>query len=400
MAKRSERGRVGKGADGEQRRLKIMLGLWEWSGWSRQIFRGVQGFAHSRPEWQLYVVTGQENIAGNFNNIQWDGIITHVLRNISAIRRLWRAGRTKIVSFTAAPPSALKNMPSARVNDAAVARAIGEHLLSGGFRKFAFHSQARPYPIEDFRSKALLEFAKSVNCSCDLSPQTAGAAVAPMRSLTRWIARLDKPVGIFAWSMPEATRIIHACAAAGVAVPEEVAVVSWDDDSLLAESVTPTISAAVLPAERLGHEAAALLDRLLRGAPPPNGPVIVEPSGILHVRQSSDVSTIADREVYLAIQYIQEHAAQPLTVKELIADLHISRSKLERDFRRMTGKTLNQAIVAAHLERAKQLLLETRWPLDRLVKNAGFGTKQHFHRTFYRAEGITPAEYRRRFGTE
>ena len=85
MAKRNERGRAGKGEDGERQRLRIMLGLWEWSGWSRQVFRGVQGFAHSRPEWQLYVVTGQENIAGNFNNIQWDGILTHVLSSTFAV---------------------------------------------------------------------------------------------------------------------------------------------------------------------------------------------------------------------------------------------------------------------------------------------------------------------------
>jgi LacI family transcriptional regulator len=198
--------------------------------------------------------------------------------------------------------------------------------------------------------------------------------------------------------MPVAIRIIQACASAGIAIPDEVAVVSWDDDSLLAESVTPSISAAVLPAERLGHEAAALLDRLLRGERPPKGPVIVEPSGLLHVRQSSDVSTIADRDVHLVIQYIQEHAASPLSVKELIAEMHLSRSKLERDFLRVTGKTLNQAIVAAHMERANQLLLETGWPLDRLARSAGFGTKRHFHRTFVRVQGITPAEYRRRFG--
>jgi AraC family transcriptional regulator len=85
-------------------------------------------------------------------------------------------------------------------------------------------------------------------------------------------------------------------------------------------------------------------------------------------------------------------------VKELIAAMQVSRSKLEQDFHRVTGKTLNQTIVAAHLERAKQLLLETRWPVERIAKSAGFGTKQHFHRTFHRAEGTTPAQYRRRYG--
>jgi LacI family transcriptional regulator len=165
----------------------------------------------------------------------------------------------------------------------------------------------------------------------------------------------------------------------------------------LAVSISPSVSGAVVPAERLGYEAATLLDRLLDGGTPPREPIIVEPSGLLHVRQSSDVSTIADRDVHLAVQYIQEHAAHPLGVKQLVSELQISRSKLERDFHRVTGKTMNQMIVAAHLDLAKQLLVETRWPLDRLAKSAGFGSKQHFHRTFRRVEGMTPALYRRQF---
>jgi LacI family transcriptional regulator len=398
MVKRNQGDRFVGGTNGDKGRLRILVRLWEWSEWCRQVFRGVQGFAQSCPDWQLHVVTGLQDISGNLGKIEWDGILTHVLWNHKAIRRVWRAGRTKIVSFTAAPPSALREMPSARVNDSVVARAIGQHLLSAGFRKFAYHAQERPYPVQDFRRDAVLEFAKSVGCSCTVSGSALSGSGAAPRVLQRWVARLDKPVGIFAWSMPVAIRIIQACADGDVAVPDEVAVVSWDDDPLLAQSIVPNVSAAVIPAERLGHEAAALLDRLLRGEPTPKEPVIVEPSGVLHVRQSSDVSSLANRDVYLAIQYIRERAGRPLGVKELVEEMHISRSKLERDFHRVTGRTLNQEIVAAHLERAKQLLVETHWPLDRLAKNAGFGTKQHFHRTFARSEGITPTEYRRRFG--
>jgi AraC-like DNA-binding protein len=84
-------------------------------------------------------------------------------------------------------------------------------------------------------------------------------------------------------------------------------------------------------------------------------------------------------------------------VKQLIAELHVSRSKLERDFRRVTGQTLNEAIVAAHMERARQLLVETDWPIDRVAKYAGFGTKRHFHRIFSRMQKTTPDQYRRRY---
>jgi len=78
----------------------------------------------------------------------------------------------------------------------------------------------------------------------------------------------------------------------------------------------------------------------------------------------------------------------------------VSRSKLQRDFRRVMGKTLKEAIMTARLERATQLLLETPWPLEKLARAAGFGTTRHFHRTFVQTKRITPIEYRRRFAVE
>ncbi len=200
--------------------------------------------------------------------------------------------------------------------------------------------------------------------------------------------------------MAAARTILQACAYVGVAVPEQLAVVAWDDDAVLAESVAPTISAAVLPTERLGHQAAKLMDRLLSGGYPLGEeavPVLIDPSGVLHVRQSSDVFSIPDREVHLAAQYIREHAAENIRVGEVVGHMRISQSKLERDFKRVLGKTVNAAIVDAHIERARQLLVETHWPMEKLSARAGFGTKRHFHRAFAAAIGLSPAEYRKRF---
>jgi LacI family transcriptional regulator len=378
-------------------RLRIALRLFDWSEWARQIYRGIQGFAHSRPDWKLHVIMGHDDVDSTLGNIEWDGMITHVLTNLSSIRRIWRAGRTKIVTFTSAPPTALRDIPSVRVDDRAVVRAMGEHLLSGGFRNFAFCNTRRPFPIENYRLKAIQEFVKSVNCNCEFAEQPGDDIPRLRRYLRRWAPRLKKPVGIFAWSMALGIEIVDACAATGIAVPDEVAVVAFDDDSLLAETITPSVSGAVMPAEKLGREAAKLLDGLLRGEAPPESPTIVQPSGLIHIRQSSDVSTIADRDVHLAMRYITEHATEPLAVKQLIRELNVSRSKIERDFSRVTGQTLNEAIVAAHLERARQLLVETNWPLNRVARHAGFGTTRHFHRTFLRAQQMTPAAYRNQF---
>ncbi len=380
--------------------LRIAVGLWDWSQWCRSLLHGVQSYAHDKPNWRIHAVVGPEETRTLFRGPQyWDGIISPVLRDVPAICRMVRSKRTKIVSCTAVPPVKLLQLPAVRVNDIAVAQAIGKHLMAGGFRQFAYDETIRSIPHHDFRRDAVIQFAQSVDCPLHLSKRR-GSTEPTSRELRRWVKNLPKPIGIFAWSMAAARTILNACAGIAVAVPEQVAVVAWDDDVVLAESVAPTISAAVLPTQRLGYEAAKLMDRLLSQKHSAGGeiePVIIEPSGMLQVRQSSDVNSIPDRVVHLAAQYIREHAAENIRVTDVIRHMRVSQSKLERDFKRVMDKTLNAAIVDAHIERACQFLVETRWPMEKISARVGFGTKRHFHRAFAAAMGSSPAEYRKRF---
>jgi LacI family transcriptional regulator len=199
--------------------------------------------------------------------------------------------------------------------------------------------------------------------------------------------------------MDVARQIVEACGRAGVSVPDQVAVVGWDDDVLIAETIEPTISGMVLPAERLGYEAARVLDRMLAGEKMTGTCALVPPAGILHVRHSSDVLTLPDRDVHLALQYIHEHAAEGLKVSHVARAARISRRKLEQDFSRVLGITPHDAIVRERLERAKQLLIETDWPLERIAERSGMGTLDTLQRQCLVQLKTTAGEYRKRFGT-
>ena len=374
--------------------LRIAVRLWDWSDWCRQVMRGIQSYAHSKPDWRLYIVSGANEAGGLLHRRQnWDGMLTHVLGEVAAVRGLIRYAHTRVVTLSARPPRALKDIPAVRVNDDAVAMAIGNHFLAGGFRQFAYYGIRGPVRCIDYRAAAILKFARSVDCPCQMTEGGLGAAPT-MSALVKWVRRLPKPVGLFAWNMPQARTIVQACQRVGISVPDQVAVVAWDDDAVLAESIEPTITGAVLPAERLGQEAARLLDRLLAGEKPPSETLLVEPTGLLHIRKSYDAETIPDRPVYLAEQFIREHAADTLAVSDVAKYLRISRRSLENHFKRVNGKTVNAAIMTAHIQRARQLLLETNWPLHRVAKRAGFGTSRHFHRIFLQQEGKTPKQYR------
>src|SRR5204863_167060 len=80
-------------------------------------------------------------------------------------------------------------------------------------------------------------------------------------------------------------------------------VVGIGNDVLMCELARPSLSSVALPSEQVGYEAAALLDRLMAGEPPPDRPILLLPLGVV-VRQSSDLLAIRDPEVVAAVRII------------------------------------------------------------------------------------------------
>ncbi len=378
-----------------ERPLRIALRLSDWSDWCRQITRGVQSYSHANPNWQLQIICGPRKTVGEFFDEErnWDGMMTNVLDDTRKIRRILRKGATKIVSFTAALPRVLEGIPRVRVNETRMAEAIGRHLMSGGFRRLIYFS---PFPDggkSNAREEAMRAFAKTAGLPFEVLEPAPGRST-KMHVLVRALMKVERPVGVVTWNMHQARTLTQGLVRAGARIPHEIAIVSWDDDELLGESFEPTLTGAVVPAEQLGFGAAKLLDKLLQGGVSPKEPVLVEPSGLLRIRQSSDVSDVADREVLQANLYIREHARDSFKVTHLLRAIGVSRRRLEASFSRVMGKTLHTAILEAHLAEACRLLTTTDWALERISRESGLGTRRHLHRVFQRFLGSTPEQYR------
>lgn len=383
--------------------VRVALRIADWSSWARDVVRGVQHFAHGRADWNLHIAGGDLDPRAGHNRIEFDGLITHRLVDVASIRRLMRTSNTKIVTFSSNVPTVFKGLPRVKVDDAKMAESIGRHLISGGFRQFAFYGLAHSPNLrhENSRWEALKAFATAQGLPCEAFIQTAArsGSRAQLNSISRWLKRSPKPLGVVTWNVGMARLFAEACQAAELSVPEEVAIVSWDDDPMIAQAMEPSISAAVLPAEKLGYESARLLDAVLSGrVTEPFKPVLVEPSGLIRIRKSSDVSALKDRDVFLAVQYIREHAIESIRVSDVAAAVGISRSKLESEFRRILSQTPRDVIVSVRLEYAKQLLLETDWPTSQIAQRSGFGTEPTLRAAFIAGEKTTPGNYRARFG--
>ncbi|HEX3356607.1 MAG TPA: substrate-binding domain-containing protein [Tepidisphaeraceae bacterium] len=378
--------------------LQIAVRVRDWALWCRQIIRGVQDYAHSKPDWRLYVDASAPGQSMMLNgNVKWDGIIAGVLAEVPLYKRLIK-DRTKVIAVTASIPYSLKTVPAVRADDGKIAEYIGSHLLSGGFRRFAFYGGIPNRASADHRFKALRKFARSVRCPYEVYIVPPGCSFQKERSLlSKWLRQIPKPIGIATFNIYNARKLIEACQQLSINVPAEVGIVAWDDDPILAETVEPTISATVLPAERIGYEAAKMLDDLLSGKQAIDSPHLVEPTRVLHVRQSSDTASLQDRDIFLAMQYIREHARERIRVPAIASALRISRRKLEMNFLRVTGTSPHEAITRVRLEYAKQLLIETKWDLGRIAERSGIGTEQSLIRLFAQREQIAPTEYREKY---
>jgi LacI family transcriptional regulator len=190
------------------------------------------------------------------------------------------------------------------------------------------------------------------------------------------------------------TQALDACRRAGIAVPEEVAVVGVDNEELVCTLANPPLSSVVPNARSIGYEAAALLDRLMRGEPEPTTPLFIPPVEVI-TRLSTDVNAIADPEVATAMRFIREHACEGIAVADVLSQVPVSRSVLQRRFRGLLGRSIHGEIAGVRLQRAKQLLIETDLPLAAIAQRTGFSHVEYLCAAFRQATGLPPGTYRR-----
>lgn len=357
--------------------------------------RGIAGYSHEHGNWHVYTAPeGTESSLFFSETYQWDGLIVRVIDQSEA-RRVLKQGVPAVtvgsVRVTGTP------IPRVKVDDDALTAVAAKHLIAGGLREFAYCSFFRS--TEEDRGAAFREALRAAGFNCSqYSDATKLPRNAPwptrQRDLIRWVRQLPRPVGILTWNPDIACQLVEACNVAQVQVPREVAIITADDDPMKCELSNPTITAIEIPAVRLGYEAAALLDRMMSGKAPPESPLLLQPAGIVTIRQSSNTSILPDRDVYLAAQYIREHAAESVKMDEVARKLAVSRRWLERHFKRVMGHPPHEELQRCRLERAKKLLLETDLDAARVGGVSGFGSASYFNTFFRRLTGMTPLQFR------
>lgn len=170
-------------------------------------------------------------------------------------------------------------------NVAGASHAIA-HLASGGWRAIAIITGRSDVPAAQDRLRGYQQGLESAGLPTDESLVEAGdftreGGARAMRFLLSKRPRLD---AVFAASDLMAAGALQVLAEAGRRVPEDVAVVGYDDDPFAA-SLQPPLTSVRQPIERMGREMAAMVVRAIHS--PDRSPRAVILSTRLEVRFSS-----------------------------------------------------------------------------------------------------------------
>jgi LacI family transcriptional regulator len=103
---------------------------------------------------------------------------------------------------------------------------------------------------------------------------------------------------------------------------------------------------------------------------------------------------INDSDVVAALKIIRDRACLGLSVAEILREVPIARSSLERRFRKSVGRSPQAEIRSVQLKRAQQLLCENDLSLAQIASLTGFKHTEYFSVVFKREVGRTPGQYR------
>src|SRR6266545_727872 len=285
-------------------------------------------------------------------------------------------------------------LPRVGVDNAAVTRLAVQHLRQRGLLHFAFCGLRRGEHVHmDQRCDDFERLVRAAGHSCDVFRPCTATWEREQEQLVAWLRGLPRPVGIMTCNDDRGQQLLDACRRGGIAVPDEAAVIGVDNDALLCNLATPPLTSIDVAPQRVGFEAAALLDRLMVGDKPPLGGIVLDLCRVV-TRQSTDVLAIDDPELVKAVRFVRARACDGINVEDVLAEVCLSRSVLERRFKQVLGRTPKAEILAVQIERARQLLTETDLPLEAVAQRSGFHSEKYFGDVFYRKMGVRAGAYR------
>jgi LacI family transcriptional regulator len=386
----------------KRRPVRIGLLIDASRAYGRGICRGIANFADTREDWLILAHERPElnELPSWLKSAPIDGLIAYIPN-----RKLYtRISLLGIPVVDVHGRYRTRQIPVIESDaEAAVALAL-RFLAQCGFQHLAYCGYPSVF-FSDQREQAFHEqaakFSKSVSIYIPASHRIAGpdlyqfekGIAADEAWLGKWLHALPKPVAILACNDIRGQQVINACREAGIAVPEEVAVLGIDNDEIICRLCRPTLSSIEPDVERIGFMAGQFMDDLLTGknVPPRH---LVAPRHV--VQRASTDTVVADSPIVVkAACYIRDSSNTEASVEQVCEFVGLSRSTLDKLFMSHLGRSVTAEILRIRLDRSHNLLRNSDLSLSAIARRCGFSSATYFCRFFKRNTGSTPNGYRK-----
>jgi len=368
--------------------VRVGVAVQSLQGYAAGALSGIAAYARQQPDWILSRDSESEAGVQRLLAESPDGILILTWRE-SILASLTRTN-IPVVNMVCHRQERIGIVHN---DDLAIGELAAQHFLTRGYQHFAY------CPItHHFLDQRLEGFQKGVNAagkSVHVLPAEFSNFEANEEDLGRWLLGLPKPVALFCATDLFAAIASECCARLKIRVPLEIAVLGVDNTTTTCLLAMPQLSSVQVAAERIGYEAAGLLQQLMMGAQPASLEIRVPPVRVV-ARRSTDALVANDEVAERALCYMREHLESHHSVNELCRAVHCSRSVLGRRFSLATGLTLGEAWNRFRIEKAQRLLAETDLNLARVAELSGFAEARHLSQVFKRFNGQTPGEFRHR----
>jgi len=369
------------------------------------IFAGAQQYAEEQ-DWESTIdeFVAQKLPPRRTKSLPYDGVIAR------ASKQLARAGRLglPVVNVWVGSP-VRQQLPGVFSDLAAIGQMRAEHLLARGLRRFA------ALGTRDYGSRLELAAFQATVREAGFPCMTASVSVNALQSYAAWQKteqRIDAsmqqwqlPIGVFASYEFTGRQVAQMCRHRGWRVPFDVAIVAGQNEESVCERPRPSLTSVECGYERIGYQAARLLDRLMdekqegkRGKRKKENEapehILLPPVGIV-ARRSTDFYAVDDETLQRVLRYVNENLKNRLTIDELADVVSISRSALTSLFRENLGRGVAAEIKRLRIERVKRALTGSDQPIQQIARKVGFGSPRTLNDTFRSEVGCTPREYRK-----
>ena len=365
--------------------------------WGREVIAGVHRYSRERVGWQLFVEPrGLEQRQWLPTAWKGDGVIARV--GFIELAKSLKSLRLPVVNVSGITLPKV-NFPRVVSDQVAAAKLAAEHLLARGFRNFAYFSLLGLEYVAEHQ-QAFLDTLRRAGHRCEVFAVQPQRGAEPdwnldLKRLGKWLHSLPKPLAVFTWNSGSARELIYASMQTGLAVPEQVAVLSGSDDDLFCVVTPVPISAVRLACEQIGYRAAAELDGMMtkREVAPP-AEVLIPPQGVVE-RRSTETLAVDDEAMVKALRYIRADPSRTMTVNDVAGKAGLCRRALELRFRNLLGRSPAAEIRRVRIAHAIRLLQHTNLSVGTVAERSGFNSSEYMASVFRAQLAMTPLHFRK-----